>query len=640
MQPLCAIDTLRWVLFVLAALVAGQAALGFSGLFGGNASAVLLALVVGSAALLAARAGLLSAGRPLFAGWQPLETGLLAAVVAALVTFVWIAAGRETFTYDSISFHLYFPASWMDTGRLEIVPMVFGDVAPAYNPSNVELLIHLLMAPLHSGYLSECVQAPFALVAVLAIHATARELGAARSPALAACLLFLLIPEVWVQSTLSMVDLAVGALFLATLPFLIRMWRSPTWLDFAALSVAWGLFIGTKFIALPYSAPLMLAAAVILWRHRAHLAGARVLLAGAAAAGALVFATGGFWYLRNVLATGNPIYPLHIELLGSWRLEGLYDASLMRQWDYHVPVGSLDALGERLLGAGIGFAASGLVALLVRWRGPELSLAMLQLATFWLWIPYQHARFLFGFFGVVAVAQAVATRDGRAAILCRLLLLGAIAGSLIQWPEAPKLAVVGVGLLGATLPRVERLFPLRLPVLGAALVLVIVIASGLPAYRERYPRYSYGEAFYRAWEWTYDNVSDATVAYAGSNLPFPLYGRNLSNRVTYANVALGPRARVHDFPSDAARVSAEPTHYRNGAAFETWMANLRALRCDFLFVSSMFPIVQRSVEHDPEGFPVERAWADAQSEAFRLRYATPGIRIYEIIGAGDPPIGL
>ena len=70
------------------------------------------------------------------------------------------------------------------------------------------------------------------------------------------------------------------------------------------------------------------------------------------------------------------------------------------------------------------------------------------------------------------------------------------------------------------------------------------------------------------------------------------------------------------------------------------MANLQALRCDFLFVTSMFPIVRRQVEHDREGFPVERAWADAHPESFRQRYASPGIRIYEVIDAGGSASGL
>ena len=133
----------------------------------------------------------------------------------------------------------------------------------------------------------------------------------------------------------------------------------------------------------------------------------------------------------------------------------------------------------------------------------------------------------------------------------------------------------------------------------------------------------------------YENVSGAHVAYAGSNLPFPLYGRNLSNRVTYANVAMGPHAKVSDFPVVEPATTAEPTPHRNGADFEAWLANLRALRCDTLFVSAMFPIVRLNVDHDRDGFPVERFWADANPQIFRRRYATKHVRIYTITAPGE-----
>ncbi len=54
-----------------------------------------------------------------------------------------------------------------------------------------------------------------------------------------------------------------------------------------------------------------------------------------------------------------------------------------------------------------------------------------------------------------------------------------------------------------------------------------------------------------------------------------------------------------------------------------------------LFATAMFPMVLRHVDHDSEGYPVERAWADEHPELFRLRYATESVRIYDVIGHGE-----
>ena len=44
----------------------------------------------------------------------------------------------------------------------------------------------------------------------------------------------------------------------------------------------------------------------------------------------------------------------------------------------------------------------------------------------------------------------------------------------------------------------------------------------------------------------------------------------------------------------------------------------------------MDPIVRRTIAADADGFPIERAWADARPPSFNLVYASPAARIYEV----------
>jgi hypothetical protein len=59
-------------------------------------------------------------------------------------------------------------------------------------------------------------------------------------------------------------------------------------------------------------------------------------------------------------------------------------------------------------------------------------------------------------------------------------------------------------------------------------------------------------------------------------------------------------------------------------------AYLRATRTGVLFVGALYPIVRRTIAADRDGFPVERAWADARPESFHLRYASAAARIYSV----------
>ena len=52
----------------------------------------------------------------------------------------WVGWHRTTFLYDTLSYHLHVPATWMHDERISIVPAVFGDPSSAYAPSNLELV--------------------------------------------------------------------------------------------------------------------------------------------------------------------------------------------------------------------------------------------------------------------------------------------------------------------------------------------------------------------------------------------------------------------------------------------------------------------------------------------------------------------
>ena len=55
------------------------------------------------------------------------------------------------------------------------------------------------------------------------------------------------------------------------------------------------------------------------------------------------------------------------------------------------------------------------------------------------------------------------------------------------------------------------------------------------------------QGLFDGWEWSAAHTDRATIAYTGINLPYPLTGHQLTNRVAYANIDGRPRWRFHDY---------------------------------------------------------------------------------------------
>jgi hypothetical protein len=617
----------RVLLWAVAAVVIVEAALGALGVLTPAATLAVLAALAAAVVSVARRQPRL-AEKPR----DPLsraEVALCAALVAIVAARLWAGVHKTTFLYDTLSYHLHVPATWMHERRITIVPAVFGDPSPAYAPANLELVFLFLMAPLRSDYLAAVGQLPFGVLAAAAIAATVREAGGRRDAALAGAVAFLLIPEIWGQMPTAMTDLGLAACWLTAMPFALRLWRGrqPRRADLLTFAVAIGLTSGSKYAGAALALPLAAMVAIALARDFRQVEIRAVAPALAAALG-----TGGFWYVRNVVVTGNPLYPVAFPGLP---LPALYGGAEMRAWDYHLARTDVAALASMLTAAGVGFISAAAVATARLWRRAETILLVAVLATFWLAIPYQESRFLFAAFGVAAALIALAV-DRPPAVVGWCGLGVAVIGSLLEWPTNDRLLLLPIAAFAAVAGArgnafLRRLGPRapRVLVGVAAVALLVSLGAGAANYARRDPGYAVGEDLEVAWTWFRAHVHDAQVGYTGNNLAFPLAGEWLSNRVRYVNVAGAPGDRLHDFgpPGDG---TPEPAPYRRGASADAWLANVRAAGTQVLFVAALDPGVRRTVDADGDGFPVERVWADARPHLFSLLYSSAGARIYAV----------
>lgn len=341
--------------------------------------------------------------------------GAVGSVLAAACLFRILALPDP---YDSLTYHLELPARWLAGGGLELVPTYFGDLAPSYTPAAIEGTFAAFMLPSGSDSLARIGQLPFLALAAVSIY---RLSGRGLIGGLAAAM-FASLPEVFIQATGSMVDLASTAVFLAALDQLDQCRRSGRSGPLLLAGALTGLFVASRFTSLVF-APLLIPAiaralnsAGVEDASRADPAHSRTVRAFLFAMAA--FATGAYPYVRNWLLTGNPIFPAQVEIFGTV-LPGLFSREALLASRYHLADFEIarsllwDRFGAAGLGVFLGALATTSVALIRGWRrsptaatsrqprdhwiGMELAiLGLVAVGLHFVAIPYNaNTRFLF-----------------------------------------------------------------------------------------------------------------------------------------------------------------------------------------------------------------------------------------------------
>ncbi len=215
--------------------------------------------------------------------------------------------------YDNLAYHLPFVVEWMHSGSLmEVYYSAFAGPL-GYYPSNFELLDLWVMLPFHSDILVNLINIPVALVTGVVLYAVCRNFAVSHKPSLLVVALFFMLPVTLRQFGTPLVDLYFCMTFLYSIYFLQEYWKKHTWVYVLLFALSLGLFMGTKYLGVVYSIPLMLIAGGLILRFvksparlGKHLG---VLVLG-------ILLTGSFFYVRNWIDSGNPLFPTDVSIAG------------------------------------------------------------------------------------------------------------------------------------------------------------------------------------------------------------------------------------------------------------------------------------------------------------------------------------
>jgi hypothetical protein len=603
---------------------------------------------------------------------------LLMAVVAATLAAGALGAGlaQPVGEYDALTYHLHFPVQWLNARRIFLIDTPFGDAAPAYAPGYGELWFAWLLAPWRGGgfqplnfklagvdALAKVGQFPFFAMALAALLSLARRLAGSKWTSYLPALVFAFTPWAVTQAVSPAVDLLMAALFLTSLAFALHYRDEGDRTALALAGAALGLALGVKFVALAY-APLVAAPPLVfLIRRRA----ARDLrwwlgpLAGCAAP----------WPLRNLILTGNPVFPLNVSGFGLTIFPGAYDRAAMLQSPFHAP--DL-AAALAVSGQAIGFwltplAAAGVVlGLVAAWRQPAWRavawLAPVGLIWHFLVVPYSSQdRFLLWIVALAFLPLAAWPERSRwspalfgsAALLLALDLCGAgrafrlgdlpIAAQGLFAPRGWLAALPVAALIGGVHAEGgrRRWTPVRrwLAAFAAGAVAAaalaqpgrgVFVATGGGALREL-PLAGYAEIWQR---------QPATTAYAGRNRPYYLAGRTGLGRVLYVNIDGRRDFRLHDYVREWRahgwlNINNEKDAWRSRAPdYAAWRAALAAAKVQFLFVERLSPFDRSTAPHDADGFPLERVWAQENRDQFFMMRAGDDFELFGVRRFAEP----
>jgi len=598
--------------------------------------------------------------------------GVGVAIAAAAWVWAWVSPPPA---WDAFVYHLGFPASWLNRSRIFLVMVPFGDQAGTYFPSNVELIYLWLLTYTGQDFSTNVTQWFFTITCVAAVYRLSRITGASQAVALCSSFSVFFMPSIIHQAVSSEVDIAFSAMFVSSLYFLLRWRENPTIRFNLFLSMlAAGLFLGTKTIALPWTLFLYLPLFCIITVKR----GLRPwMLTGMAAAAV----PGGFWYVRNIAVTGNPVFPLSLNIFGLNLLPGAYTRATMlnslfhtesfMEWagllagDWGIPLLAITLASALLVLAG---HRRDRVHRICFGAGPFLVLIICFCI-----VPYnREVRFAYTAFLLGAVAVGMIISRAEAGIPRLLTVIAAIYVSNLfplnngQTEFFKHLLFYIKNLAFPSNMVLEQMRP-GAAFMGAAATLAaatvflslirqnwisytkwtfalsgILIFCGISLISSSYPVYQY--QYYRqtpmgeSWAVFHMRVpTPVRVAYSGTDLFYGLTGPKLKNTVYHVPVNRHGFQHFHEcnkYLKTTGEYSVPESDRidfcRRDPDFNVWFDRLAKLKTEFFYVSVLHQNDLPHLPHDEENFPIERAWADSHPDLFRPVYLNRYVRIYEL----------
>jgi hypothetical protein len=569
-------------------------------------------------------------------------TTLSAAAAVVVVSAQWCvqtanALGAGMANFDTLWYHMPFAAHMAQTSAVTGIKFTQADPYVAYYPANSELFHALGIEAMHNDFLSPLLNLMWLAVALLAAWCVGRPWRVERLTLIAGCLVLSLPVLSGTQPGEAFNDIVGLATLLAAAAFVVNAAEDRRLLAVAGLAL--GLAVGTKFT---FVVPAFVrVAGIVVWMGE----GSRWRRLGVLAVPLLL--TAGWWYLRNLIAVGNPEgLRLHLgplTLPGPMSpLESASEQTVFSQishlslWGSRFAPGLDHALGPVWPIVLALYVLSVVVGLMARGNTSVRVLALTSAITgvAYLFLPTGAAAIEQGsalfqvnlryvtpalVLGIVLVPIVLATHVPR---LLRLvgpaLVLVLIVAQLEHelWPTQPARHLAFLIAAGALATLIHlygqaiRRQPRETLAMAAAGLLVLMLAGAFLVQRHYFARrYLTGDesepALGAIYGWA-QHTAHARIALYGTVQQYPLYGARDTNEVDY----LGTRTSGGGF--------------RPITSCKAWRATINQGHYRYLVLTP-----------GPTA-PIPLSWTQADPSAHPILAPATNAAVYEITGPLDP----
>jgi len=238
-----------------------------------------------------------------------LVVAILPGVVALLMLFGW-ALPRPPYGFDPLNYHLPLAAEVIRSGGL--MPFHFPpyfEAFPYFTMTGDMFSVWAMLSTGDTSLLPLANIAPFALLAVV-FYGFLREYLPSRAATAAVVSALLTVPAFFVLLNDAYVELPLWAFMFGSLRLIVLSARNGHHRGlFVLASLLCGSMIGAKLTGIPMSL-VLLAAWIAMSRGRGfrwHAGRFGLFVAG-------VLLSGSYFYIRNIVLTGSPVYPFPFSI--------------------------------------------------------------------------------------------------------------------------------------------------------------------------------------------------------------------------------------------------------------------------------------------------------------------------------------
>lgn len=205
------------------------------------------------------------------------------------------------YDYDCLMYHIPMVDHWLQAEGIN-----HADTATWWLPGNNELVELWIVGPFTGDFLVALNNVPILALWAASLLQLGGLVGLPRRAANLAAFAAICVQPTLYELDNAANDMAVAAYWTAAICYLLRHLRTRRAPDLYLFGVAVGALAGVKYYAVGYATALACVATLVLLRR----CGWRDAVKGAVLTAALGCLFGGYWYVRNLVLSGSPIYPM------------------------------------------------------------------------------------------------------------------------------------------------------------------------------------------------------------------------------------------------------------------------------------------------------------------------------------------